>query len=92
QDVKRSLVRAYITQESSDSIGTNDKNKEVYKPRQWAILSQPRTIPHPRYGPSGRVRSRDRVCGTYQLIFPFAHGRHRSANHALDHGHENACN
>jgi len=36
-DVKRSLVRAYVTQESSNSIGTNDKNKEVYKERreQW---------------------------------------------------------
>lgn len=27
-----------------------------------------------------RVRPRDRVRGTYQLIFPFAHGWHRSAN------------
>ena len=36
-DVKRSLVRAYVTQESSNSIGTDDKNKEVYKERreQW---------------------------------------------------------
>ncbi|KYM75992.1 hypothetical protein ALC53_13477 [Atta colombica] len=69
------------------------------------VMSGPlcRTIPHPRYGPSGReslspsasvegssssiasaiaypgmvprVRPRDRVRGTYQLIFPFAHGR-----------------
>ncbi|KYN37255.1 hypothetical protein ALC56_08312 [Trachymyrmex septentrionalis] len=70
-------------------------------PRQWAILSQPRTIPHPRQslslslslsasvggssssiasaiaypGMVPRVRPRDRVRGTYQLIFPFAHGR-----------------
>ncbi|KYQ47457.1 hypothetical protein ALC60_13578, partial [Trachymyrmex zeteki] len=133
-DVKQSLVRAYVTQESSNSIGTDDKNKEVYKERreQWmkqraiqsgtrrmkdvqdsflpidqildcndlarphviafyihaAVMSGPLESLSPSVGGSSssiasaiaypgmvpRVRPRDRVRGTYQLIFPFAHG------------------